>query len=299
MINTELSNLFKNNYQSILIYELFFILIITLYFSLHTFNNKIVGESHMNIAILNTLQNSEMLPIKDFWLSGENFNYYYFGHIILNLILNLIFKNTNDFYYALASFIPAAFALPFFILIYQILIDLKFNLSDRRYKIYAILGVLVLLLTNSLNALGLLFNSVLNLNFNEFQLLELTTIRSIPYSITENFSYTFIYIPIHAHVIGLLIGTVLIYLYYEFFKFNQSFSFKNPFIIAISLLLGVSYMTNTWDFIFYFCLFHFIYLIERFSEVKTNFKFYVCKSPPPRLYQMCVRYTRRTRPSAR
>ncbi len=264
----------KNNYRSILIYELFFLLIVTLYFSLHTFNNNLVGESQMNIAILNTLQNSEKLPIKDFWLSGENFNYYYFGHILLNLILSLTFKNPNDFYYALASFMPSLLALSFFSLLKQMLIDLKITLSEAKYKIYSILGVLILLLTSTLNSVSLLLNSVLSLNLNEEIFLISTTARSLPYTVTENYSYTFVYIPIHAHVFGLLIGIVLIYLYYEFFKFKGVFSFKNLVLIAICFFLGMSYMTNTWDFIFYFFLFHFLYFRERLTEIKTKFKMY-------------------------
>ena len=265
----------KKNYKSIFIYEMFFLLIVTLYFSLHTYNQKIVGESQMNIAILNTLQNSEKLPIKDFWMSGENFNYYYFGHILLNLILNLTFKNPNDFYYAFSSFMPAVFALPFYILVKQILIDLNLVINQKKIKIYAILSVAMLLLTNTLNSLSLLINSLLKLNLSSEELLYLTTIRSLPYSISENFSYTFIFIPIHAHVFGLLIGVVLIYLYYEFFKFKQKFTIKNKFIIAMSLMMGMSYMANTWDFIFYFCLFAFLLLRERFVEIWSNWKFYI------------------------
>lgn len=259
---------FKNfQIKKILKYEIIFIFIISIF----TFLNLRFGltpftsEALMNIGILRTLENSNSLPIKDFWLSGENINYYYFGHYVFYQFRVLSQIEIELLYFSIAATIPALLGTASYVFI------TKFTNN------YRFLLVPILFFLTPLTAIYEYFFAPIDKlkNVGIDYLFYLLSIRPIPNAITENFSYTFTHIPIHAHVFSLLISLVLIYQLFNIYEKKDLPNVRNENYVFYFLLLGLTFITNTWDFLFYLGVICIATFINYFSEIKKNWKSYI------------------------
>jgi len=86
----ELWNWVKENWKTILSTELVFLIFFTLWAWVRSTNPEITGtEKPMEQAFINAILNSPSFPPKDPWLSGYAISYYYFGYVLIAMLIRI------------------------------------------------------------------------------------------------------------------------------------------------------------------------------------------------------------------
>lgn len=246
-------------------------------------------EKFMNIGFMNSIWRSELLPAADMWLSGENINYYYFGHYSFTWLARAAdIKPIIAYQLAMASLPAFTLSLTMVFAMQIRFISSDHNrLKNKKSTLAAaslgaaFAGLLTVFggnqhaflfdknspgsaFTSFLLKTGMLAgeisdkfwfaNSTRYIGYNP----ETTdkTIHEFPY-------YSYLVADLHAHVINLIFVLVLLLLAASFFRVHmgnnlstkkqESFSDMTYFILA-SVLLAIFMMANFWDFIIYFAL---------------------------------------------
>ena len=252
---------YKIKFKEIIKNELIFLVILSFFLLINThFHLQVNSEQIMNIGIFRAIQSQTNLPIKDFWYSGEFFNYYYFGHLVFSQFQAITQIDTSIIYYLYCSLIPALLGTSTYIFVTKFTKKLRLFYFLILFFLTPLNAVIDFLLVNykDLNQIILLFY--------------LNTIKNIPKGISENYSYTTTNIPIHAHVFGLLLGTIIIYQLFLIFSLQDEVSLWNKKYQFLFIIFGLSTLTNTWDLIFYFSLFIFLYFITFLKKLTGNYK---------------------------
>ena len=200
-LDKKLNNLFSDfDYKKTIKFEMIFILLFSVFLAINfLIKYDLASENLMNLAIFKKIQTQEKLPLSDFWLSGYNFNYYYFGHLVFSQyqILNGLDSSIN--YFLVSSIIPSMLGTVFLILVGQYISK------------YSYLSLIILFGLTPIPSIIEYFNIPLTFNNKIFEIFKNNSVRPIPQAISENYSYTFLNIPVHAHVFSLLISIVIIY----------------------------------------------------------------------------------------
>jgi len=254
----------KRSYKKILKFELLFLILLGSFFYLQSnFLFFTEGtESFLNVGIFKKIQNSETLPLLDFWMINHSFNYYYFGHFVFSQIQLLTKIDIDYLYYIICSLISSLF----------IITSAVFVRRYAKFSIFTLITILIFLgpiygvieyftFPLSLENLNILSISVINGN-----------VRTLPQAISENFSYSFIFMPAHAHSISLLLGILMTYLIIYLFEEKIALKILKKEYLLFGFFLSLFFMTNTWDFVFYLGLFIFIYILKNRKEFFQNFK---------------------------
>ena len=191
------------------------------------------GEKYMNFGIFNSLLNFDVLPPKDMWLAPYSLNYYYFGHVIYTIPVKMLSLQPEIAYNLLLSCI---FGLVFLQTYY-------FGFKITSKVTYALLGsFLVCFAGNLFPVLYFLLNP--NADVSVIQ----HSVRFIPDAINDFPSYSFFLGGLHAHVFGLPLVLLFLYLLYRFYC--EDFRPK-IYLPAFAFLLGCMYVINSWDFLIY------------------------------------------------
>jgi len=80
----------KAHYQTILFIELVFLVLFGFWVLIRAANPDIIGtEKPMELAFINAILNSTRFPPRDPWLSGYAISYYYFGYVMIAMLIKV------------------------------------------------------------------------------------------------------------------------------------------------------------------------------------------------------------------
>ncbi len=225
-------------------YNLAVILISLGFYALKGLSPEIINvERTMSIGILEALKHTTTLPPNDFWLAGKKLNYYYFGHFMAFSLLRI----TN------IALIPGFYAVPIWMYTNLALFTFHFgktlnNLiqrgSNKNEDIWAGILSTIFVFGGTIYGLIWLAQSVANLvNHGKTQISWFATaMRPNDYTFLDTPLYSMLFHELHAHTWGFLIGILILNILIMIKETK-----KQAYALWIGLLLGISWMTNTWD----------------------------------------------------
>jgi len=238
-------------------------------------------EKYMDFGFINSILRSEYFPPVDMWFPPLPINYYYFGHLVTAVLTKL---STIPSFITYNLMLSTLFAFTFtggFSIGANLFFQAKNKLNAKRYTLYAIAGLLTAFLISfagNLHAIYSFFKPYENENPVPFWQLIFSpntfpngywypnATRFIPNTIHEFPIYSSIVSDLHGHFLDVpfvLLTIAVLLSIISNFKFQIS-NFKlsignwklkiGIYLIFISFLLAVMYMTNAWDGIIYFLL---------------------------------------------
>jgi YYY domain-containing protein len=199
------------------------------------------GEKPMELAFLNGVLRSVSLPPLDPWFAGGSINYYYYGYVLVAVLIKLTgIVPTTAFNLAL----PTLFALTFAgscALVYSL---------TRRLPIALLGGYLVALCGNLDGARQVCQQLVLLLRrlpvpaFSYWQ-----SSRVIPFTINEFPFWSFLFADLHPHVIALPLSVLLLSLLAALFLEREQAGrvARLSFYLLSAFVLGTIAAVNPWD----------------------------------------------------
>ncbi len=244
-------------------------------------------EKPMDFGLLNSILRSDYMPPQNVWLSGTDLNYYYFGHFITAVLTCL-------------TGIPAAFsynlmAATLFALSFSSAVSIGGNLIGgtgvwgQKPKVFFITGgisALLLCLGGNFHFVYKYIQHVLNngLQATPFKYWYAHATRFIGHDpptadrlIHEFPAYSFVVSDLHAHVLNL--PACLFFMALLFSTVQKKNNQSEPFLTAgrlslrrvtgLGFLLGLFYMTNSWDVLSYGLLFFSVCLMSIVEEPVT------------------------------
>ena len=231
------------------------------------------GEKPMDLAYLNGVVRSTIMPPIDPWFAGGAINYYYFGHFIVACLIKLVgIAPTTAFNLAIPLFfamtIGAAFSLGFNLTAgARDILQGQTTLKIPRWGsvgagLAAVLFVGILAnLDGAIQLLSNLWARLVDVGvpqpFDYWRASRMMPPDPPGYEITEFPFFTFLFGDLHAHlmaipltllVIGLGIQTMIL-------GFNKrSLLSRVPSVCVLGFSVGALWVTNTWDFPVYLLL---------------------------------------------
>ncbi len=267
--------------------EVCFLIIFILVCYIKSFNPAANStEKYMDYGFINTIGNNDYMPAKDFWLSGEKINYYYFGHYLGAYLIKLARITVN---YGYNLFLTLLFTLVCFSG-YSIGSNLFYIYYDKKKKYlpYAggIIGFLAIGLAGNFhylifNIIKPMIKTMFHLNATyRYSFYDSTRYigynpETIDKTIHEFPSFSFILGDLHSHVIDIIFVMLFLAILLAYLlKHKQLLDNHNNVIKATSKncfnliniflgsLLGIMKMVNFWDFPIYFVVVTLIFVIS-------------------------------------
>ena len=271
---------------SIMTEELLFYILLLLWVYIRTFRPEAYGtEKFMNYGFMSSMMRTEYFPPKDFWLSGTNLNYYYFGQYLSTYLTKLSGLTVPKTYNLMMMLLPS--------LSFVMSASIAFELSKLYFKRKTVsLRKKRVLSTVSAGLSGIAVTFASNLHYPIFAWvmpkikgflgLELNdywfanSTRYIGYNpetadktIHEFPAYSFVLGDLHAHVINLMfvftvLALLIAYLQHRSFWMDKtlekqtvkSWSWKKEVfskeVWLLGFFIGLFHMTNYWDFPIYY-----------------------------------------------
>ena len=204
-------------------------------------------EKFMDFGFVNSILRSTYLPPFDMWFAGETINYYWFGHFITALATKLSNIPSEITYNLMLATILGLTLVGVFSLVTTLFEKTNIKLK----KIIFIAGILSSLLV----AFGGNFHTpvyVLKDGKENYWYPDAT--RFIGYNPETNDKtihefplYSFVVSDLHAHLINLPVVLLYISLLYKTLAVERAKNFLKK-IIPLGFLLGIMFITSTWDF---------------------------------------------------
>lgn len=278
------------DYTRIAFLELLFLVIFVSFMYIKGYNAKAFGtEKMMDYGFMTSIYRTDYFPVNDFWFTGENLNYYYFGQYLMTFLTKLSW-NTVGYGYNLALGMGFAFCISLvYVLVYQVLKYYGSKCKRQHTKRYvsrvANAGGVLAALAVSIAGNGhyIVFKKLVPMLWDILQIPGdrpsywfPNSTRYIGYipdtadkTIHEFPSYSFVLGDLHAHVINItFVLTVLGILFAlllqrsarmaavtggdEPQKWDVRKEFADPHILMLGFMLGIFMMTNYWDFPIYY-----------------------------------------------
>lgn len=252
--------IFKNFSKIIIFEEIAFLAGLFLWSYIRGTNPEIKGlEKFMDFGFINSLLRSDYFPPKDMWFAPHSINYYYFGHLAIAVLTHLsAIKSSITFNLSIATI----FALT---LVGSFSVGANLFLQTKKKGTIAagIVTAIFVSLGGNLQTIYTLFLPYSREHAPPFWQLAFSpnsfpnsywypnATRFIYHTIHEFPIYSFVVSDLHAHVLSLPFVILTIALLFSIFK---SKTLNKYFLILVSFLLSVLYMTNTWDTVTYFLL---------------------------------------------
>ncbi len=233
---------------------LIFSLFIAFWFWVRGFQPNIIGlEKYMDFGFVNAILRGNYLPAKDMWWVGQPINYYYFGHFLTATFIRLS-RIAPRFGYNLA--LANIFALSL-VLSFAFVTNLLSTLKIKPLTTYllALLGSLYLNFASNWQTIYALFALKLGKYSRPFYWYPDAT-RFIDYrpgsldkTIHEFPAYSHIVADLHGHLLALPLDLTLIFLLLIYLLNSNRLSMvlRRGFNLLGGLLIGLSFMTNSWD----------------------------------------------------
>jgi uncharacterized membrane protein len=268
----EISKDLKRSIFKIIFQEFLFTLGLFLWSYVRAHQPEIRGlEKFMDYGFVNSALKSETLPPIDMWAAGNTINYYWFGHFITALLTKLS-KIPSEITYNLMLATIMGLTLSSVFAISSTLFEMASKIRKNRYIYLAgiISAVILTFAGNFHTPFYVLKNGSANYWYPD-------ATRFIGYNpetndktIHEFPMYSFVVADLHGHLLNLPI--VLLFLASALIivceKKNGGFKIGKLFLPGV--ILGVMFMTSTWDFGNYLLTLGFILLFS--SLVAKKFK---------------------------
>lgn len=282
----------KGNWKLLIFEEFLFLIVLVLWSMVRAHEPTLNGlEKFMDYGFINSILRSDYFPAKDMWLAPLSINYYYFGHLVTAVLTKLSFLPSYLTYnLMLASIAALCFSASFTFGSTLLSLATKSTHSLKKYIVAGLLTALLVTFAGNFHALYSLFEAYPN--ESPVPLWEVafspTTFpnnywypnatRFIYNTIHEFPIYSWVVSDLHGHVLDIPFVLLTLSVLLSFFlKYNdQPFSISTTrsqksqnflkrqlsrvrldtvgYLLFISFLLSVQYMTNAWDGIIYLLL---------------------------------------------
>ncbi len=222
------------------------------------------GEKPMELAYLNAVLKSAAFPPYDPWFAGGHINYYYFGFVIVGVLIHLTGILPQIAYNLAVPTLFALVAVGSWGIIYNLLapkqhLSAVSQRSERFAQISALLApVFVLILGNLAQAIWFLDGyATKNQGRPEWAFWDAT--RIVAGTVNEFPFFTFLFADLHAHMIVMPFSLAILGLSVSLIRQETSVKPRNPSFLAryfpislhlflFGLLAGTLQVTNTWDY---------------------------------------------------
>jgi uncharacterized membrane protein len=274
----------KGDWKIIFFEEIIFFVSLTFWSLIRGFQPDINGlEKFMDFGFINSILRSQYFPPADMWQSGETINYYYFGHLVAAVLTKLSgIKSAITYNLMIATIFGFSFVGAFSLaanLVNQIKDKLSKKIGWRTVIIAGLLSALLFTLGGNLHTAAWHLVPAIKGDTQFYWYPDAT--RFIGYNpptedktIHEFPIYSFVVSDLHGHVsdipfVLLLVASLFAFLISHQSKERFKFYVLN-FMLPLSLILAVMYMTNSWDFPIYFLITGSIILY--FNYLKSKWK---------------------------
>ena len=243
-------------------------------------------ERMMDLGFMMSMYKTDYMPPLDMWAGGEYINYYYFGQYIITYMTRIACIPV-EYGYTFGLFFIAAWAtVAVYMLVRDITESRPASLLSSAVVVFAgnfhyvVFAKIVPMLWDILQLEGekpsyWFADSTRYIGYVP----EVTTDRTIH----EFPSYSFIVGDLHAHVVNILVVIVILSILWAYLKdIKNRFSGEvkllkeccNPYFILIGFLLGISAMSNYWDFPIYYVVSGSIILFGMMSAIGLRKKLF-------------------------
>lgn len=274
----------RSKWKIFLFEEIIFFIALFFWSLIRGFQPDIEGlEKFMDFGFVNSILRSKWFPPADMWFAGESINYYYFGHLQAAVLTRLSgLKSLISYNLMMATLFAFTFGGAF-----SLTSNLVFSSKDLKLKLKSVIfaGLLSALL---ISLGGNLHSAIYSIKQGKNNYWYPDATRFIGHNpdnpkdktIHEFPIYSFVVSDLHGHVNN--IPTVLLFLAVLLvygLKLLDSKEEKREFfevrgeLSVMAFLLGVTYMTNSWDFPIYgtiFALTTFIISVRKLAENKKK-----------------------------
>ncbi|MEI6266343.1 MAG: DUF2298 domain-containing protein [bacterium] len=221
--------------QKAITYEIIFLVIFSALIIYKLYRSEISDiEKFMDFAFLNTLLKTSYFPSVDPWLSGHSMNYYYFGHLVTAVLTKVTGIKSIISYNLMQATNYTLFIVSIF--------SIGYNLTKK--YLWAFVTAFI--------AAGMSNISYLIFLYKKIDTYWWAGTRIIPGTINEFPLYSFLLGDLHAHYLDLPFVLLVIISFYTFFINKDS---DNLFNIFIGFILGILFITNSWDYLIYALIF--------------------------------------------
>lgn len=208
-------------------------------------------ERFMDYGILKSIEQSQTLPIEDFWMSGLNLNYYYFSHFLVFVLTKLSFLSTNSGFLMAISWNFGLLTIGSFAIGRDLfaIINTQIQKSQIKEIVAGVLSAFLVVLAGNLHILKWIQITI-------FELIGYTAdfywyadgTRIIADTITEMPIYGLSIADNHPHVWGVFLGILIVaILFHMWFSNYNNVEQTLKHVIPIGFVLALAYLTNTWD----------------------------------------------------
>lgn len=272
-----------DNWKVLLGQELLFLLALTFWSFIRGFEPRIEGlEKFMDFGFVNSILRSKFFPPADIWFAGESINYYYFGHFQTAVLTKLSGLNSATTYNLMIATIFGLVFVGSFSLVSNLVFLTKRKIDSHFFRNGLIIGLSAAFLV-SLG--GNLHSFVYGLaKKGDYWYPDAT--RFIGYNpnnpndktIHEFPSYSFVVADLHGHLnniptVLLFLAVLLVFSYQVFKSRSKTLTVKTVgFLALLGFLLGVFYMTNSWDLPIYGIYFAIVLFFGLSLGKKINIK---------------------------
>jgi uncharacterized membrane protein len=205
-------------------------------------------EKLMDFGFVNSILRSQFLPPPDMWASGYPINYYWFGHFITAFISKLT-DTPAGFAYNLMLGTILGFSLS---ISFSLTSSLLANIPAIPLRSAVVGGLISAILLNFASN----FHTpiyILKNGIDKYWYPDAT--RFIGYNpntedktIHEFPVYSYVVSDLHAHLLDIPFALLYLSTLYSLSKTQKTRKTKYHLTLILGLLLGVMFMTNTWDF---------------------------------------------------
>jgi YYY domain-containing protein len=256
---------FKQRRETVFVSEMIFLAVFGLFLLFRLHNPDIYwSESSMDFSFINSILRSRSFPPIDPWASGIYLNYYYYGHYLVAMLTKLSGIPSYITYNLCFCLIPA--------LVISCIFSVVYTITGRIR--YGLLGGIFAGLMGNLDGFFLLVDTYpWREAFYRFCHIAMPTHREpvfrffrcahevIAYTVHEFPLWSFIFVDLHAHVIAMPFGVMLIALGLNVLMDRRrgvGLPGRGPqavgnFLVA-AVLIGMMVPMNTWDFPTYLIL---------------------------------------------
>jgi len=260
----EFQQTIKDNWRRFLVEEIIFLLGLIFWAFIRGFQPSIEGlEKFMDFGFVNSILRSKWFPPQDMWFAGESINYYYFGHLQAAVLTKLSGLDSAITYNLMMATVFTFTFTSGFSLVSNLIGVMN---RDRKLKVILVGGLISAFL---LTLGGNLHPAIYALKDGPKKYWYPDATRFIGYrpnnpndkTIHEFPLYSFVVADLHGHmndiptVLLFLAVLLVIGLYSEKKKKKFKFGSSGLGILSAAFLLGIMYMTNSWDFLIYGALY--------------------------------------------
>jgi len=229
-------------------------------------------EKFMDYGFVNSVLKSDFLPPTDMWFAGKAINYYWFGHYLTAFLTRLV------------NIPPAVSYNLMLATIMGLVLSQSFSFICGFVKVFCGDKLRLPIIAGLISAIILVFAGNFHTPFytlkeggDKYWYPDAT--RFIGYNpdvadktIHEFPLYSFVVADLHGHLLNLPVVILYISILGSFFIAAKNSLAPSLSLIPLGFLLGISFMTNTWDFANYLLLAGCGFLIFSLSKRKNLIK---------------------------